>query len=382
MKAVSKVSALVMFFLSAGLVSLSQINVTWKLTDLSKKHSTNKIFIAGSFNMWRPADTGYSSVQSGDDRVITVSLPQGAYEYKFTRGGWEKVEVTTNGADVSNRQIRLHKDTVIEVSIGGWRDDFPVSREPVKSTASVNVKIVDTLLVPQLNRKKAIRVYVPLGYATSTNRYPVIYMHDAQNLFDRKTSAFGEEWGVDEALDSLIAKGSNAAIIIGIDNDAVKRLNEYNPYDHPNYGKGEGDRYLEFIVSTLKPYVDRNFRTLPGKKNTFIAGSSMGGLISMYAVLKHPNVFGGAGVFSPAFWIAKGIDSDVNKLGKKLRTKVWFYAGGKEGESMVPDMRRVKSAFDKVSRAKTTELIDEAAGHNESAWREYFPAFYNWILGD
>ena len=91
-------------------------------------------------------------------------------------------------------------------------------------------------------------------------------------------------------------------IVVAIDHGGTKRINEYCPYDMEGFGKGEGDQYLQFLVKTLKPYIDKNYRTKKDKENTYIAGSSMGGLISMYAVLKYPYVFGGAGVFSPAFW--------------------------------------------------------------------------------
>lgn len=236
--------------------------------------------------------------------------------------------------------------------------------------------------MPQLARKRAIWIYLPPGYESANKRYPVIYMHDAQNLFDELTSSFGQEWAVDETLDSMIADGTKAAIVVGINNDPAKRLNEYNPYDHEKYGKGEGKEYVEFIVKTLKPYIDARFRTVANRKNTFIAGSSMGGLISMWAILKYPNVFGGAGVFSPSFWIAKGIEKDVDKYAWKVPSdsKVWFYAGGKEGESMVPDLKKIKNLFNDHSKARTLKLIDEQGQHNERAWRIYFPEFYRWVI--
>ena len=112
-------------------------------------------------------------------------------------------------------------------------------------------------------------------------------MHDGQNLFDNATSYSGE-WGIDEYLDSIFTLGKKEVIVVGIDNGLSKRMNEYNPYSFRQYGKGEGDEYVDFLVKNLKPFIDKHYRTLPGKKNTYIAGSSMGGLISLYAVLKYP----------------------------------------------------------------------------------------------
>ena len=122
-----------------------------------------------------------------------------------------------------------------------------------------------------------------------------MYMHDGQNIFDDFTSAYGE-WGVDECVDSLVKSGKPGCIIVGIDN-GPKRMNEYNPYDHKEFGKGEGDLYLDFIVHTLKPFIDKQHRTLTKRENTIIAGSSMGGLISYYAMLQHPGHFWKRGHF-------------------------------------------------------------------------------------
>ncbi len=121
-------------------------------------------------------------------------------------------------------------------------------------------------------------------------------MHDGQNVFDDSTS-FAGEWGVDETLDSISSHGKEI-IVVAVDHGGQKRINEYCPYDMEKFGKGEGNQYVDFLVKDLKPFIDKNYRTEKDKQNTFIAGSSMGGLISMYAVLKYPGVFGGAGVFS------------------------------------------------------------------------------------
>lgn len=177
-----------------------------------------------------------------------------------------------------------------------------------------------------------------------------------------------------------LRKTKNKSIIIGIDNGQDRRMNEYNPYTFQQFGEGEGNKYVDFLVKTLKPYIDKRFNTLPDKKNTFIAGSSMGGLISLYAVLKYPEIFGGAGIFSPAFWTADGVDKDVTRLGPDIKAKLFFYAGGNESEKMVPDMKRIVQKIKTVSRSETLEIIDPEAKHNEAAWRKYFPYFYQWVL--
>lgn len=207
-------------------------------------------------------------------------------------------------------------------------------------TRSSNVQVLDTAFqMPQLGKKRRIWVYLPAGYGQSGKKYPVLYMHDGQNLFDVKTSGFGE-WGVDEVLDSLNQTGAKQAIVVGIDHGGNDRLKEYNPYDS-KFGKGEGKAYLEFLVKTLKPYIDQKFRTLSGARNTSIAGSSMGGLISMYAIAKYPDVFGSAGIFSPAFWVAPSLYKEVNTLMPAPKGKIYFVAGALEGEGMLPDMEKM-----------------------------------------
>jgi predicted alpha/beta superfamily hydrolase len=203
-------------------------------------------------------------------------------------------------------------------------------------------------------------------------------MHDGQNVFDEATSAYGE-WGVDEALDTLGAQHKEI-IVVAIDNGGDKRLNEYSPYDMEQYGKGEGDPYLDFLVQTLKPYIDKKYRTKKDEKNTFIAGSSMGGLISFYAILKYPKVFGAAGVFSPAFWITPQLKNIDPKKAKKVKGKIYFYAGLQEGEHMVPDMLNVFEQMRRHSKAKMKTVIRAEGKHNEPTWREEFPLFYRWML--
>ncbi|HXR82809.1 MAG TPA: alpha/beta hydrolase-fold protein [Hanamia sp.] len=363
--------------------SFAQYKVTFLLKQPSLLHSMDHIFVTGNFNMWNPADSSYQlkSDESGISK-ITFSLPQGNYEYKFTRGSWEKGETDAEGKPTGNRTLSLKSDTTISINILGWNDDFKSNQIAAKKnhSASENVKIMDTAFyIPELNRTRRVWIYLPPNYATSGKNYGVLYMHDGQNLFDNATSYSGE-WGVDEYLDSIFKKGKKEVIVVGIDNGISKRMNEYNPWEFQNFGKGEGDKYVAFLVKDLKPFIDKHYHTLKNKQNTFIAGSSMGGLISLYAVLKYPQVFGGAGIFSPAFWTASGIDSTVIANSKKVNSRLFFYAGGKEGDSMVPDMKRIEKEIKERSSSPIEEKIDEDAKHNEAAWRKFFPDFYEWTI--
>lgn len=252
---------------------------------------------------------------------------------------------------------------------------FNLTLSAQDSTASVSVSSF-TILSPQLNAERKIWVYLPHDYKTSGKRYPVIYMHDGQNLFDRKTSAYGE-WRVDETLDSLKAE----VIVIGIEHGGENRIKELTPFKNAKYGGGEADNYLDFLVNTVKPYADKTYRTKPDADNTTIWGSSLGGLVSYYAVLKYPEVFGKAGVFSPAFWINKEIFEIAGKSGK-IKGKIYFMTGDDEDKDMVPDLEKIHQQTPTIVKHKNQvyKKIVKGGRHNETLWSREFAAAYLWLM--
>ncbi|RZK08252.1 MAG: alpha/beta hydrolase [Flavobacterium sp.] len=245
-----------------------------------------------------------------------------------------------------------------------------------ESTLSKNVStfIIDA---PQLKTKKKIWLYLPEDYKTSKKKYPVIYMHDAQNLFDKKTSFVGE-WNVDETLDSL----KTQVIVVGIEHGNEKRLDELTPFPNEKYGGGNGDAYLEFIMETLKPHIDSSYRTKTKAKNTIIFGSSLGGLISYYAVLKYPEVFGKAGVFSPSFWFSNKI-YEMTEQSDKIKAKIYFLYGDNESDEMVPDVKKMEILLDRnrcYCLHLDKSLLVKGGQHGEKLWREGFADAIKWLL--
>lgn len=358
----------------------AQYRVVFKLGKYPAKHFNDTAFLSGNFNSWDPGNNDFRFLLTGENSFeLILNLPAGQYAYKCTRGDWTKVECLAGGKDISDHPFKLSADTAIEINIEAWKDDFaPVAK---MHTAGKQVHIIDTaFFIPQLSRSRRIWIYLPEGYAGSKKSYPVMYMHDGQNLFDSYTAGFGE-WGVDECLDSLIQAGKPACIVVGIDNGS-KRLNEYNPFSFRDFGTGEGDRYLDFISQTLKPFIDKKYRTLASKENTIIAGSSMGGLISYYAMIRQPQVFGKAGIFSPAFWTAPAIKPLTDSLAEKLNGKFFFYMGRQEGETYIKDMEEIQELLGERSDAQVYSVIDEDGMHNEAAWRKWFPEFYCWIMAE
>lgn len=365
---------LMLLFLPGVVQVRAQYNVIFQLRHLPSYHNNNNaVFVAGNFNNWKPDSSGFHTTSN----TLQMKLPKGTYEYKFTRGSWQTGETDSIGVAAGNRSLTVESDTTIAVQIAGWADHF--RQQARRSTASKNVHIIDTAFyMPQLNRYRRIWIYLPASYATAHKKYPVLYMHDGQNVFDDST-AYAGEWGVDEALDTLGLQ-TGESIVVAVAHGGDKRVNEYAPFNMEKYGTGEGDAYVDFIVKTLKPYIKKHYRVKKCRKHQAIAGSSMGGLISFYALLKYPKAFGSAGVFSPAFWIVPQLKDAIATKGKHVKGRIYFYAGKEESESMVPDLMAVFGQMSRTSKARLTTVIRTGGQHNEARWRQEFPLFYKWLL--
>lgn len=253
-----------------------------------------------------------------------------------------------------------------------------VMGENMKAQESTFSKQVSTFIIyaPQLNTTKKIWIYLPKSYTTNKKKYSVIYMHDAQNLFDSKTSYSGE-WNVDEKLDSLQAQ----VIVVGIEHGNEKRMDELTPFKNEKYGGGKADDYLKFIVKTVKPKIDSLYRTKTTSKNTLIIGSSLGGLVSFYATLKYPETFGKAAVFSPSFWFSEEIYKYAQKT-PKVKSKIYFLCGDKESDDMVTNLNKMEYLLN-TKRCYCLNLnektIVKGGQHNEKLWRDGFIKAIQWL---
>ena len=242
------------------------------------------------------------------------------------------------------------------------------------SSASENVAVIEPpMVIDGLGRERTIRIYVPPGYEATDQRYPVLYMHDGQNLFDDATSYAGE-WGVDETLDAGAATSVPAVIVVGIDNGGEHRMRELSPWRHPDVGEPEAEAYLDFVVDQVKPWVDGNYRTLPGRESTAIMGSSMGGLVSHYALFRHPDVFRAAGVFSPSYWISDRVYSESDATALPKDSRVYLLIGGQEGEEMVEQTARMgwQLFTQGMPEERLTLRIVPGGRHHEKFWRDEF----------
>jgi predicted alpha/beta superfamily hydrolase len=255
--------------------------------------------------------------------------------------------------------------------------------EPIKtSTVTDNVQVLPyQFVMTELDRQRTIRMYLPPSYNQSEKEYPVVYMHDGQNLFDDMT-AFSEEWGVDESLNQLAEKQGLELIVVGIDNDPDFRMNELSPWENKRFGAAQGEQYMDFIVEVVKPYIDTNFRTKADRLHTAIMGSSMGGLISHYGVHAYPEVFSKAGIFSPSYWYSQDVFSFTRFKKAQPDTRLYVMYGDDEGDGMIADTDRMQRQLRQQGHPRQNTLFKRVPNgeHNEQLWRTEFTEAIQWLF--
>ena len=241
-------------------------------------------------------------------------------------------------------------------------------------SGSTILEMLPAVRSPELDNRRDVIVCLPPSYRESRRSYPVVYMHDGQNLFDPATS-FAGDWGMRRILEAAARRGLEA-IAVGVPNMGAERLDEYSPFrDEAAGGGGQGAAYASFVAGTLKRLVDRRFRTRRGRAHTAIAGSSMGGLISLYAFFRHPGVFGAAGVLSPSLWFAGGaIFSEVERA-RFVPARIYLDIGAQEGETHVANARRMRDLLLAKGYQPERDLrwLESRAGrHDERSWGRRF----------
>lgn len=250
-----------------------------------------------------------------------------------------------------------------KLAAGATLDIYPFFGAPFGK-----VSIIPAFSSPQLQNTRALRLYLPPSYQeNAAKRYPVLYMHDGQNLFDAKSAAYGVEWNVDETVNRLIATGVlDEIIVVGIDN-TPERIPEYTPCCDKKYGGGRLDAYQRFVVDTVKPYIDGTLRTLPGKDTTAIMGSSLGAIASLYIAQRHPEVFSKAGGVSGSFWWNN--KEMIKKLPARVPVRFYIDAGTRDdGMAETREMRDAMLAAGYRQDADLLYYVAEGGSHNEKSW--------------
>ncbi|MBC6699058.1 alpha/beta hydrolase-fold protein [Hymenobacter puniceus] len=379
-------------FLATLLLSYGtvQAQTTLRLTSVpATTPASATLYLAGTVNNWNPANAA-QAFSRNPDGTYQLTLPAtvtGTVEFKFTRGSWATVEADAQFNDIGNRRYTIGSSpTTVDLQVATWKDQGSGGGSCQSTALQPNVRVISTSFqMPQLNRTRRVWVYLPNDYTTATaKRYPVLYMHDGQNVFDACTS-FSGEWSVDETLSQLQQQGLDAtgSIVVAVDNGGNDRLNELSPWNNPQYGGGQGDQYVDFMVQTLKPYIDQNYRTLTGREYTGVAGSSMGGLISTYAALKYPQVYSKVGVFSPAYWFAQApLFQYLRQHPANPDTRFYFVSGTTESQTMVPLMQAMRDSLARggVPVANLSFNPRTDGQHAEWFWKREFSAAYRWLF--
>lgn len=364
---------------SAGLVYPAMLTFDLFTPD----DDTRPVFLTGNFNNWITRDERFKMLKIKDGHyqyTLEKLLPEHApLEYKYVKGGWEAEELGHDGQPSTNRRMEVPRGKVSDVvprwkQHAGWYDPqfYP------------DIQIVSKRFnAPQLRRRRRISVLLPWDYdASPERRYPVLYLQDGQNLFE-DDAPFGT-WGVDKQLAALAQQGKGEFIVVAIDHGGRERIKEFSPYDSQKWGAGLGRDYARFLAETLKPHIDKQFRTLPDREHTAIGGSSMGGLISIYAGLMFPDVFSKFMIFSPSLWVSPKLYFEPVHFSKIAYTKIYLYAGGKEGAAMVANANRFKENIERrgydPAKLQFRLEVDPEGRHNEARWGQEFPKAAEWLF--
>lgn len=233
---------------------------------------------------------------------------------------------------------------------------------------------------PQLRNRRTIDVYLPESYGEGRRRYPAVYMQDGQNLSDPSTAFAGNTWSLEDGLAWLAERGLEP-IVIGVHN-TPQRLAEYSPFPDPKHGGGDGDRYARFLIDTLKPRIDAAFRTRKDRDSTVVGGSSMGGLISLYAFFRRPSVFGRAAVISPSIWFGGQAILPFVERARTTRGRLYLDVGTAEGADTLQHARAMNRVLRRKGYRKETFAYQECEGarHTESDWAWRLPQALEFLL--
>lgn len=354
------------------------ITVTFNLA--THPDDERPVYLAGTFNNWNEHDERYRMSNQGRGHYVlrTPEPIQFPIEYKFTRGAWNTVEADEFGNSRDNHVVR-EPVSVIADTVYFWEKQGKLVLPQYLPKIEI---ISEEFEIPQLIKTRRIAALLPYDYYETDKSYPVLYLQDGQNLFD-DYAPFGS-WGVDKKLSLMQRRGTGDIIIISIDHAKEERIKEYNPSQHPKLGKGQGREYVRFLTETLKPFVDKRFRTKPGRLNTGIGGSSMGGLISIWAGFMYPEVYSKLMIFSPALWVNPNIHFHALRFTMTLQSRVYIYAGGAESKNMLPNVQRFKSALLKQEMNEADldiELsVDPDGKHTEGQWGKEFPKAVEWLF--
>jgi len=361
--------------------------VTFKVAVPEDTPSDASVYIAGNIDALGPWDPGKVELGKIGERLYAISLvldPGTTLKYKFTRGTWESVEKGPDFEEIRDRELVIAGDVTVRVDVANWRDfSFGSERHSIVGDFRLHLDFRSE----HLDNRRTIIVYLPPGYDEDPgHRYPVLYMHDGQNLFDAGSSFIGVEWGVDETIMRMVeTEQVEPLIVVGIYNTSG-RVFEYTPASDSSRGGGGAELYAMFLIEELKPFIDAEYRTLPDREHTGVMGSSLGGLVSLYLGWKHSDVFTRIGAMSTSYlWAGSWILGMLDGQERPSRTRVWIDMGTAEDQAdrdrdgvtdIIAAHRRARDILMEKGFEFGRDLAyveDQGAVHNERAWAARFP---------
>ncbi len=357
----------ILFMLISCVQNFSQEKISVKIEVQTKNLSdTDNVFISGNHSLlgyWHSSKIKLDKINDSIFAKIFQFEKGDEISFKFTLGNWAEEALKDDGTVPGNINLKIEKDTVISVKINKWKNENFVPKGKITGEVKYHKNVSGKGI-----KDRNIIVWLPPSYSReNSKKYPVLYMHDGQNIVDPETSSMGIDWGIDEAADSLIRQNKiREIIIVGIYNSSDRSAE----YSHSDLG----EKYMNFIVNELKPFIDKNYRTKSDRENTATMGSSMGGLISLMLVWEHSETFSQAGCLSPAFKVAEFdyIPWIQKYTGKKKDIKIYVDNGGVGVEERLqPGIEETLAELEKRGYKEGKELsvyFDKDAEHNEAAW--------------
>lgn len=385
---------------------------------VKKSSASDPIYFASNVTGWNPGDPEFKLTPQSDmkwrihlTKPKSKGNPNEPIEFKFARGSWDACEVNADLSDRPNRtlpkvdisKLKAGEIPTIEFEVPHWADERPNARQTGEQPATVSIGTLKRLQVQggvgnAKGQSRDLLVWLPPGYDAPENantKYPVLYMHDGQNIFSKPATAPGE-WQMDETCGRLINEGKiRPLIVVGIPNSGTTRTAEYlPPVTTEEVVQGlppRGEAHLDWVLREVMPRVERSFRVATGPANTAIGGSSLGGLISLYAGAKHPDTFGLILAESPALRFGK------NEFGKTLFAsvkqwpgKVYLAVGTAEagaGNGASTDFANAVKFLDEqlhkdgLDASREKLIVEEGAAHNEDAWAKRLPGAMEFLFG-
>lgn len=347
-----------------------QRQITFEVTTRVPLPVGEQVFVAGSgpvLGDWSPDGLPLTRT---DDKVWSGSefFPEdAAIEYKITRGTWNSEEALEDGATPGNRFVEPGGDRLLQHQVAGWKDMGAGHMPQITG----NYRVHEGFHSSFLRFDRRVIVWLPPSYGRGGRSYPVLYMQDGQQVFDPRTSTWGQDWQVDEWCTKLIEDKEMREIIVVAAHSTEDRFVEYNP-------SLAGREYARFVTEELKPFIDREYRTQPGRNTTAIAGSSMGAAIAFHLAWTRPDLFFGAACLSPAFRFR----NDSSTLDRVRATssppdlRVYLYCGlGDPTEvELAEGMYEMANLLKARGFTRGRNLVvkeDPAGQHNEASWAKH-----------